>query len=377
MIDDFRNRYRLVRQRYRYELLLILPTIGLVGFGLIMIYSASYPIAEAKKLPEAIYAFKQVIFLVIGFCGLFCAYKAPVALSPKVIYTLLIVSILMLIAVKFTPLGFAAGGAKRWFRLGPLSFQPSEFARIVLIMFLAYSLSRKAERVRECLIGFLPHALILGVFAGLIAIEPDFGSTLILVMLVWAMLFFAGIPLIHLLIPAIPLVPGLVLYLVSKPYRMQRLWAYLDPWAYASSWGYQPIHSQMAFGTGGLTGSGLGESILKLYYLPEPHTDFIISIIGEEFGFIGVTAVVACYVIILVTGISIAVNAKTLRASLLATGLVLSLTIQIFFNLGVALCLLPTKGLPLPLLSYGGSSLIFSMISIGILMAIARETTRC
>jgi cell division protein FtsW len=356
MIDDFRNRYRLVRQRYRYELLLILPTIGLVGFGLIMIYSASYPIAEAKKLPEAIFAFKQVIFLVIGFCGLFCAYKAPVALSPKVIYTLLIVSILMLIAVKFTPLGFAAGGAKRWFRLGPLSFQPSEFARIVLIMFLAYSLSRKAERVREFLIGFLPHVLILGVFAALIAIEPDFGSTLILVMLVWAMLFFAGIPLIHLLIPAIPLVPGLILYLVSKPYRMQRLWAYLDPWAYASSWGYQPIHSQMAFGTGGLTGSGLGESILKLYYLPEPHTDFIISII---------------------TGISIAINAKTLRASLLATGLVLSLTIQIFFNLGVALCLLPTKGLPLPLLSYGGSSLIFSLISIGMLMAIARETTRC
>lgn len=377
MIDDFRMRYRLLRDRYRYELLLILPTIALVGFGLIMIYSASFPIALKNGMPETSFVLKQLGFLGIGFCCLLvAAYKTPTELSPKLMYTLLGMAALMLIAVKFTPLGFAAGGAKRWFRLGPLSFQPSEFARVVLVMFLAFSLSRKAERIREFWIGFAPHVLLMSVFAVLIVIEPDFGSTVILVAIVWGMLFFAGVKPMHLIVPGAIAVIAAIPYLVSKDYRLQRLYAYLDPWAYASSWGYQPIHSQMAFGTGGLTGSGLGESILKQYYLPEPHTDFIISIIGEEFGFLGVTAVLLCYLVILLTGISIALRANSLRASLLATGLILSLSIQIFFNFGVALCLLPTKGLPLPLLSYGGSSLVSSMISIGLLMSIARETTR-
>jgi len=376
MIDDFRTRYRLLRDRYRYELLLILPTIALVGFGLIMIYSASFPIALKKGLPETTFVLKQLFFLAVGFCCLLVAYKTPTELSPKVMYTLLGIAAMMLIAVKFTPLGFAAGGAKRWFRFGPLSFQPSEFARVVLVMFLAFSLSRKAERIREFWIGFAPHVLLMAVFAVLIVIEPDFGSTVILVAIVWGMLFFAGVRPMHLILPGAMAVIVAIPYLVSKDYRLQRLYAYLDPWAYASSWGYQPIHSQMAFGTGGLTGSGLGESILKQYYLPEPHTDFIISIIGEEFGFLGVAAVVLCYLVILLTGIAIALRANSLRASFLATGLILSLSIQIFFNLGVALCLLPTKGLPLPLLSYGGSSLIFSLISIGLLMSIARETTR-
>uniref|UniRef100_A0A7C4MSR6 Probable peptidoglycan glycosyltransferase FtsW n=1 Tax=Desulfatirhabdium butyrativorans TaxID=340467 RepID=A0A7C4MSR6_9BACT len=376
MIDDFRTRYRLLRDRYRYELLLILPTIALVGFGLIMIYSASFPIALKKGLPETTFVLKQMLFLAVGCCCLLVAYKTPTELSPKIMYTLLGIAALMLIAVKFTPLGFAAGGAKRWFRFGPLSFQPSEFARVVLVMFLAFSLSRKAERIREFCIGFLPHVLLTAVFAVLIVIEPDFGSTIILVAIVWGMLFFAGVKPMHLISLLVIFVIGAIPYLVSKDYRLQRLYAYLDPWAYASSWGYQPIHSQMAFGTGGLTGSGLGESILKQYYLPEPHTDFIISIIGEEFGFFGVAAVVICYLVILLTGIAIALRANSLRASFLATGLVLSLAIQIFFNMGVALCLLPTKGLPLPLLSYGGSSLIFSLISIGLLMSIARETTR-
>jgi cell division protein FtsW len=311
------------------------------------------------------------MFTLAGVVVLVTCRHFPYKYYRHLAYPLLVLSVVFLIAVFIPHFGVSAGGAARWLRIGWLTFQPSELARIALVIYLAYSLEKKGDRLKDFSVGFLPHIVILVIFAGLIVKQPDFGSIVILSALTGLMLFIGGVRIKHLFLSLMTLLPVGVYLLMSAEYRWKRVLGFIDPWQYPAAEGYQIVHSLMAFGTGGITGTGIGKGYQKLFYLPEPHTDFIFSVVGEELGLIGVIAIIGLYAWILVCGIRIAKNAGDQFGSFLAAGLTVAMGLQIVVNMGVALSLLPTKGLTLPFLSYGGTSLLLNMASIGILMNIS------
>ncbi len=354
-----------------YDPLLLLPVLLLVGFGLVMIYSASSALALKSYGNDLYFLKKQLIAAAIGAIALFSLSLMPHHWLRGCCYPALAAAVIALLAVKFSPWGHQAGGAMRWLRFGPLSFQPTEPARLALVLFLAYSLSKKQDCIDQFSIGMLPHAAVFGLLAALIAIQPDFGSVVLLAVITWLMMFAGGVPLRHLASPMVVVAPLGYLYMIGADYRLERLISFRNPWQYASDSGYQIVHSLMAFGSGGIWGSGVGNSYQKLFYLPEPHTDFIFSVIGEETGLLGVLAILALYLLIFWRGLVIARQTPDAFGSMLAVGLTTSLILQVCVNMGVALGLLPTKGLTLPFLSYGGTSLIFSMAAVGVLLSIS------
>ncbi|MBF0229968.1 MAG: putative lipid II flippase FtsW [Desulfamplus sp.] len=336
-----------------------------------MVHSASASISITEHGTALYYVKKQFIFCAMGILIMFMASLTPYKLLNSLAYFILFLAIVFLLAVQIKGLGIKAGGAYRWLNLGGFTFQPSEFAKLALIIFLAYSLSKKQERISYFLVGFLPHVFVLGLLAMLILIQPDLGTVVIMGAISWIMMFVAGVRLTHLLCPA-PLLAPMIYFLVYKvEYRMERIFAFLNPWADPLNTGYQITHSLKAFGSGGLFGKGMGMGIQKLHYLPEPHTDFILSIIGEELGLVGVLGILILYAIVIVKGIRIARESDTLFGTFLATGITASLALQVSINTGVTMGLLPTKGLTLPFLSYGGTSLLMNMAGMGILMSIA------
>jgi len=354
-----------------YDIGLLFPVLFLVGIGIVMVYSASSAVALKKYGSDFLFLKKQAFFALIGLIGLVICRHLPYRWYRSMTYPLLALALALLLAIQFTDFGFSAGGAARWLRFGILTFQPSEFARLALIIFLAYSLDKKGDRLKDFYIGFVPHVVVLAVFAACIIGQPDFGSVMILAALTWLMMFVGGVRCLYLFGSLIVLILPLAYYfLTSSQYRMSRILGFLNPWQYPADEGYQIIHSLMAFGTGGLWGTGIGKGYQKLFYLPEPHTDFIFSIIGEEFGLVGVVIIIVLYAWILFKGIKIARNAPDTFGSLMAIGLTTAMGMQICINMGVTLGLLPTKGLTLPFLSYGGTSLLLNMASIGILMNI-------
>lgn len=359
-----------------YDIGLLFPVLFLVGIGVVMVYSASSAVALKKFGTDNLFLKKQALFALIGIVGLVACRHFPYRWYRPLTYPLLVLALGFLIAIQFTDLGLAAGGSVRWLRLGRFSFQPSEFARFALVIFLAYSLEKKGANLKKFSIGFLPHLVVLCVFAGFIIMQPDFGSVVILATLTWLMLFVAGVRCRHLFGSLLLMAPLAYFFLVGAEYRMKRILSFINPWQYSADEGYQIVHSLMAFGTGGLWGVGIGNGYQKLFYLPEPHTDFIFSIIGEEFGLVGVLIIVVLYALILFKGIQIALHAPDMFGSLVAVGLTAALGLQLCINMGVTLGLLPTKGLTLPFLSYGGTSLLLNMAAIGILMNIsaARRT---
>jgi cell division protein FtsW len=241
-----------------------------------------------------------------------------------------------------------------------------------MIVYLAYSLSKKQDLIRQFSIGFIPHVLVLFMLSAFIMLQPDFGSVAILSMITWVMMFAGGVRLSHLMSSLVFILPAGIYMMMSESYRVERFFSFLNPWKYQTEGGYQVIHSLMAFGSGGLTGAGLGQGYQKLFYLPEPHTDFIFSVIGEELGGIFVLGVIALYILIIWRGIIIARKCDDLFGSLLATGLISAIGLQVVINMCVTLGLLPTKGLTLPFLSYGGTSLLVNMVAVGILMNISK-----
>lgn len=355
-----------------YDVKLLFPVLFLVGIGMVMVYSSSSALALEKFGTDYYFLKKQALFSLLGIVALVICRHVPYRLFSSLTYPLLIIGFTLLIAVHVTSLGFSAGGATRWLRLGPFTFQPSEFARFVLIIYLAYSMSNKIKtgNIKHFSIGFLPHILILSIFTILIFLQPDFGSVVILGALTWIMMFVGGIRIVHLLSSLAILLPVFYFFIMSAEYRIKRIMTFLDPWQYPSDEGYQIVHSLMAFGSGGIWGAGIGKGYQKLFYLPEPHTDFIFSVIGEELGLFGVLTILGLYSLILWRGISIAENTKDIFGSFVATGITTALALQVCVNTGVTLGLLPTKGLTLPFLSYGGTSLLLNMASIGILMNI-------
>ena len=354
-----------------YDVHLLFPVLFLVGIGIVMVYSASSTLAMKKFGSDYYFLKKQAVFALVGICALVLGRHVPYRSYRRLAYPLLAIALVLLAAVLLSPLGVTAGGSSRWLRLGPLRFQPSEFARFALIVYMAYSLEKKADRIKDFSIGFMPHVVVLGTVAVLVLKQPDFGSAVILAALTWLMMFVGGVRLLYLGSSCVLL--GLAgLYFISLAgYRVRRLLSFLDPWQYSSDAGYQIVHSLMAFGTGGWWGAGIGKGYQKLFYLPEPHTDFIFSVIGEELGLAGVLGIIGLYLLIVWKGIRIARQAPDLFGCYLAVGLTAALGLQICINMGVTMGLLPTKGLTLPFLSYGGTSLVLNMATIGILMNIS------
>jgi cell division protein FtsW len=359
-----------------YDVQLLFPVLFLVGIGVVMVYSASSVIAGESYGNSYLFLRKQALFALAGAAILIACRHVPYRWYRPLTYPLLVLAMALLAAVHVPGIGAEAGGATRWLRLGPLTFQPSELARLILILYLAYSIDRKQAQIKVFSIGFAPHMVILAAFAVLIITQPDFGSVVILAIITWIMLYVGGVRIVYLLMTVVMLLPAAYYVLVNAAYRLKRLLSFLDPWQYQNAEGYQVIHSMMAFGTGGLWGTGVGKGYQKLFYLPEPHTDFIFSVIGEELGLVGVTVILTLYGLILWRGVAIARAARDPYGSFLASGLTVGILLQVCVNMAVTLGLLPTKGLTLPFLSYGGTSLLVNMAAIGILMNIGAAGRR-
>ncbi len=357
-------------QTAAYDLKLLFPVLFLVGIGIVMIYSASSALALKKYKTDYYFLVKQGTFSVIGIMALVFCRHFPYRFYRSLVYPILIFAWCLLLAVLLTGFGHSAGGALRWLRFGAVSFQPSEFARFALIIYLAYSMTKKEGQLKAFSVGFLPHVLILGIFTALIMLQPDFGSAVMLAALTWIMLFLGGVRWWHLGSTLLVLLPIGYFVMINASYRFARLMSFMDPWEYPTDAGYQIVHSLMAFGTGGLWGTGIGKGYQKLFYLPEPHTDFIFSVIGEELGLMGVIAIMGLYVLIFWRGLTIARTTPDTFGMFVAAGLTISMALQVCVNMAVTLGLLPTKGLSLPFLSYGGTSLLLNMAAMGILMNI-------
>ncbi len=371
MAEDKQKPRTFFRQPMQYDITLLFPVLFLVGVGIVMVYSASSALALKKFGTSYYFLKKQSIFALLGIVVLVVSCHIPYRMYRSLAYPLLILAMVFLTGILISGFGYSAGGAKRWFRIAGFTFQPSEFARFALVIYLAYSMNRKMDRIKEFSVGFLPHVLVLGLFTVLIMLQPDFGSVVIFGAITWIMLFVGGVRVSYLLGSMVLVIPAVYYMMAGADYRIQRIMSFMNPWQYSGDKGYQVVHSLLAFGTGGIWGAGIGKGYQKLFYLPEPHTDFIFSVIGEELGLIGVLIILGLYTVILWRGISIARNSQDVFGSYVAIGLTTAMGLQICVNMGVALGLLPTKGLTLPFLSYGGTSLLMNMASIGVLMNIS------
>jgi cell division protein FtsW len=354
-----------------YDYSLLIPTFVLLGLGLVAIYSASSVLAADRLGDGYYYLKKQGLFCLMGLCLLILGKNIPYPLYRKLTYPLLLFSLALLILLAVPGVGVKVGGATRWLRFGPISFQPSELAKLSLAMYLAYSMAKKGPNMVSFSKGLCPHLLMAGMFIALILLQPDLGTSVIIGSWVLILVFVGGVRFHHLLSVLLLSVPLLFWLIWQADYRLKRWYAFINPWKDPQGLGFQIIHSFLAFGSGGIFGVGLGNSKQKLFYLPEPHTDFILSIVAEELGLMGFATIILLFSVLIIRGIKIALNAPDLYGSYLALGIVTFIGLQVMINAGVVMGLLPTKGLALPLISYGGSSLIINLLSIGILLSIS------
>ena len=345
---------------------------ALLAVGITMVLSTSYLFAQERYADGTYFFRKQLTAAGIGLFALFiCAWIPPGAYR-RLAYPLLAFALVLLILVLVPGIGLSRGGARRWLSLGGFAFQPAEFAKLSLVLYLAHSLAKKGEKVRTFSVGILPHLVIGGLFLGLIFLEPDLGTALTLGLLLLLMLFVAGARWSHLALIGLAALPVVALSLIGAEYRLRRLLIFLDPWQDASKSGFQIIQSYIAFGSGQLWGRGLGESRQKLFYLPAAHTDFIFSVIGEEMGLLGALSVLALFAILLVRGFRLAAKIGEPFGQYLAFGLTTLLGLQALIHMAVVMGLMPTKGLVLPFISYGGSAIVMNMIEAGMLLSLSR-----
>lgn len=348
-------------------------TVILICIGIVMIYSAS-SIYAAERYKDGFFFLKRHLsFLAIGLLLTFLIMSVDYKRLATFSRPLIIISILLLILVLIPGIGREVSGARRWFRFKFLSFQPSELAGLAMVIYVADFISRKGNLIKTFFKGFLPPLCVLGLSALLILAQPDLGTTLALAIVVFIMLFVAGVRPIYLLSILLASIPMFYVLIFSVPYRRMRIMAFLNPWLDPKGSGFQIIQSQIALGSGGIFGVGLGHSKQKLFYLPAAHTDFIFSIIGEELGLLGTLGVVILFMLFIQQGLKIIKNAADKFGYFLALGLILMISLKALINIGVSCGVLPTKGLPLPFISYGGSSFILDLVSVGILINIARS----
>lgn len=345
----------------------------LLAVGVTMVLSTSYLYSQ-ERFSDGTYFFrKQIAAIGVGMVALFVAALLPYAAFRRLACPLFVLSMLVLILVLIPGIGLSRGGARRWLPLGGFAFQPAELAKLSLVLYLAHSLGKKGDKVRTFSLGVLPYLILSGILLGLILLEPDLGTALILGLILFLMLFIAGAKFSHLLLTGLMALPVIALFVVGAEYRLQRLLTFLDPWRDASNSGFQIIQSYIAFGSGQFWGRGLGESRQKLFYLPEAHTDFIFSVIGEELGLMGALIVLALFGLIVVRGFRLAAKIEEPFAQYLAFGVAALLGLQALIHMGVVMGLVPTKGLVLPFISYGGSAMVMNLTAAGILLNLSRR----
>lgn len=357
----------------KIDKILFFSVVLLISFGILMVYSSSnvwslYKFGDAFK-----YLKSQLLFFIVGLILIFIILKFDCEFLKKNANVILFVCLTLLILVLIPGIGKVRNGSRSWFGIGPLGIQPSEFAKLGLIIFTAKYLSNNDRNIKSIKKGVLPLFVVICLFFFLIMLEPDFGTGMVIVLTLVGLIFISGPDVSFFIKVGILGLAGIVILILIAPYRMQRIVSYLNPWSDPLGSGFQIIQSLYAIGPSGLLGTGFGNSVQKNFYLPEPQTDFIFSIISEEFGFLGVLFVISMFIIIFYRSVKIALNQIDLFKKYLCFGLSFGIVLQAMLNLAVVCGLIPTTGITLPFLSYGGSSLLVSMISIGIILNISKE----
>jgi len=364
-------------RRGHYDRMLLIAILMLVGASMVMVYSSSSVVALTSYDDPSFFMKRQIMWTAIGLLLLGITMRTDFRiLADRRAVLLLVFLSLALLAATFIPgIGRMINGSRRWLRLGMFSFQPSELAKFSVVVYMSYTLAKKGERIRDFLNGLVPAYVATAVFLGIIILQPDFGAVMTIAGVVFIMLFAGGANLLHLGGTVLAALPFVIFAVTHKAYRWRRITAFLDPWSDPHGSGHQIIQSFLAFGSGGVFGRGLGEGRQKLLFLPERHSDFIYAVIGEELGLIGAIAILTLFLVILWRGVRIALSAGDDFSRLLALGITLLITMQGVINMAVVTGLLPTKGIALPLVSYGGSSLVITMAALGVLLSISRENS--
>jgi cell division protein FtsW len=350
--------------------------ISLAAFGLVMVYSASY-IFSQEKVGDGLYYFnKHIVFLTIGFMGMtacrFTDYKVWGKLAMPLFF-----GCLGLVALTFIPgIAHRAGGASRWINIGAFTLQPVELAKVTLVMLMAWRLTREGQDFNKITTGFFYHLWPPVLMVGLCMLQPDFGSSALVIATTAFLLYLSGIRLKYLFGAAGAVVPFLVAAMLLAPYRRARVMTFLDPWADPQGKGFQIVQSFIAFYRGGLFGAGLGNSRAKVFYLPEAHNDFILSVVGEELGFIGIFLLSCAFLLLIFRGIRVSAKADTKFGSVLAAGLTILLGLSVFWNAAIVLGLFPTKGMNMPFISSGGTSVLCTLSIVGILLNISAQAKK-
>jgi len=364
---------RLRRQRREFrqgDRGLVVIILILLLLGIIMIYSASGILSEKLYQDSAHFLKKQIVWIGLSTFLFFISSKLPLKWLRAWIIPMLCCIITLLGAVLL--FGVEINGAQRWIQLGSMAFQSSEAAKLFTVIYLAHYIAKKGKRIRDFSDGLAPALAVIAVVAGLILVEPDFGTTAMIVIISFLLLYLGGASLWHLMPIGGLTIPFFIYWVMKAPYRLQRVKTFLNPWQDPSSSGFQMIQSYLALGSGGLVGTGLGEGRQKFFFLPEPHTDFIFAVIGEELGLFGTVTILLLFVFLLWKGTRIALSVDEPFTRMLAMGTTLMMTLPALINMGVVTGLLPTKGLPLPFVSYGGSSLLVNSIAVGLLYNVSR-----
>ena len=353
------------------DVTLLVVTVLLVTLGLGMLYSTSAIMAQAQHSDSSYFLKRQLMWATLGFLAMWGARSVSYQVQRRLVMPAVVATFLALVLVLI--MGKEVGGARRWLALGPLTLQPSEFAKYVLVVFVARVLAMHQDRLRSFAYTYLPNLCLLGLFALLVFRQPDLGTAVVLAATAGLQLLIAGVPWQYLGGTALACLPGLYWALVHVRFRLGRLLVFLNPWADRQGGGYQAVQSLLALGNGGCLGIGLGQSQQKLFFLPEAHTDFIFAVIGEELGFLGTTVLLSLFMLLLWRVLCIAVACREPFGAYLGLGIFVLLALQICMNLGVVVGLLPTKGLPLPFVSLGGSNLLMSLFAIGTVLNIAER----
>lgn len=346
--------------------------IFLVLLGILMVYSSSHAWAAYKYDDAFFFVKRQLLFVIAGFVVMYFTIKIPYSTWRIYDKILLILCFLLLLVVKIPGIGITRGGAQSWIGVGAFSIQPSEFMKLGLIIYLSSYLSDQKKKITSLKRGFIPSLMLVFLAFGLIMLQPDLGTGVVLVLTCSLLIFVAGAKISHFIGLSMIGAIGFIGLILSAPYRMKRITSFLNPWDDPLGDGFQIIQSLYAIGPGGLMGVGLGNSLQKYFYLPEPQTDFIFAILGEELGFIGGTVAILVFFLLLWRGIRIALLAPDLFGTFLALGIVAMITIQVMINISVVIGLIPVTGITLPFLSYGGSSLTLTLCSVGILLNISK-----
>src|SRR5438093_8626074 len=361
-------------KKLKPDKVLFFVTLALVGFGVAMVFSSSAIVAKEKFGDPNYFSFKQLIFAALGLAVMFIVMKVDYHAyrNPAVVFSALSIVVGLLVLVFFLA---AAANTHRWIQLAGFSVQPSELAKLALIFFLAYFLEKRKGKVNDLTFTLIPIAIVVALLAGLIVLQPDFGSAISLLVISVVLLFVAGLDLRWIAASIIFAVPAFYLLVFRVKYRRERILAFMNPWEEPLGRGFQIIQSLLSVASGGIAGLGFMEGKQKLFYLPEAHTDFIFAVVGEEMGMIGTCGVLALFTIFMWRGLRASMRAPDLFGFYLALGITMMVCMQAYLNMSVVLALLPTKGIPLPFLSYGGSSFVVMLAAVGILLNVSQQSS--